>query len=475
MIKYRLALIIVFLLCFQGVIFAQGVFVQFTRYDQLRWSPDGDQFAFRCLLLDEANPVKIWPNILVKNMNTEQLFCINPTPEQFVISRDQKFLLFSSMYGLYLMKLENPFNTVQLLFRKPAATWYIHHFGFLEKQNVIYLNEFNAISGETNTHCFEIDLPKTLPEWIQPISIKKLEKWIKEDSFNLKMDNAINRNNLFHKVREIEFGFQPKLKTSNQSDYEFIFRDNTNHQRKVLIDDCRPRLLSLNPEREFALVSVFENDSNRTYLFNVNQGNMELIEKFRTYSIAWLGNRQYVCLTDNGLFLRTLDSSEDIKLDDFNILKWCQEIDLSFPKYELQVAFVEDSAEAVEKIRELTKHGIDARMIRYQTKNHSGFRIRAGRFNDKNCAEIEGKRLAAMGYDYWINRIDDLYEHFNQDSPRAEFNFKNKTAQIEYKMDHYLRSRIILKENGESKIIVPEMNNIPDRKDWKLINKNELE
>ena len=76
---------------------AQDQFVQFTYYDQLTWSENGNQLAFRCVLLDEARPENLKANVLLKDLNVNRLLCLDRQPERFIISGDKKQLLFSSI------------------------------------------------------------------------------------------------------------------------------------------------------------------------------------------------------------------------------------------------------------------------------------------------------------------------------------------------------------------------------------------
>jgi hypothetical protein len=84
---FRILNLFLFLVLVKASIFAQEQFVQFTYYNQLTWSEDGNQLAFRCILLDESNPEHLKSNILVKDLLNDQLICLNPQPERFIETR----------------------------------------------------------------------------------------------------------------------------------------------------------------------------------------------------------------------------------------------------------------------------------------------------------------------------------------------------------------------------------------------------
>lgn len=374
-------------------IFSQDDFILFTHYDQLTWSPSGEQIAFRCLLLDESNPGNIFVNVLIKDLETKQLGCLNPQPERFVISKSKKYLLFSSIYGLYIQTIESEPRAGQIIFRDPAVSWTFKDFGFYEETETIYVERYNYLSAQTNRENFWIDVTKMVrPINFNPV-IKKPGKVKELKPFNLPVDGFLNKiqNSITLKNESLIF---VKNKTG---DFDMVLKDSDSGREKVLVKNCRPRLLSANPDRSLAIVSLFENNGHVAYLFNAEAKKLTLIKNQRYYSVSWFENHRYVCINEDGLFLKKIYLKAGKKLNDWILPEWCQNIDLSFPKY--------------------------------------------------------------------------LFDFYNREKLPEKKSFNEKSARIEYQKEHFLRSRIVLiNKDGTRKIIVDEMNNIPDRSYFRDLN-----
>lgn len=372
-------------------IFSQDDFVQFTRYDQLFWSPDGKQVAFRCLLLDESNPEKISANILVKDLSTNKLICLDPQPERFVILKDKKFLLFSSVYGLYLLSIEPELEAAQILFRNPAASWFFKDFGFYEKKGTIYVERYDYLSAQSVKENYQIDLANISRPLINISQIKKLRREVKANPFNLQVDEFINKKNYSIALKD----FSIQFKKNSKNNYDLILQTQNSTDSKSLVKNCRPRLLSANSNNSLLIITLFKNKGYFTYLFDTHVKKLSLIENQRYFSVSWLDNSRYVCINENGMFLKKINLLGDLKLNNWFLPEWCQNIDRSFPK------------------------------------------------------------------------IDNLFDFFNSESTSEIKSFNGKTARIDYKKENFLRSRIVLTDDvKKERIIVDEMNNIPNRALW---------
>ena len=218
--KFFVFVILIQLLCTLPI-FSQDDFVLFTHYDQLTWSPKGDHIAFCCLLLDESNPDNILVNNLIKNLKTNRLTCLNPKPERFVISKDKKYLLFSGVYGLYILSIDPEPRIAQLIFREPTASWFFKDFGFSKQSGEIYVERFDYLANQANKENYFIDLT----ELARPIdinqTIKKLNKVKKSKHFNLPVDGFFNKTRDRIRVRSYSLSF----KKNKTKDFELVLKN----------------------------------------------------------------------------------------------------------------------------------------------------------------------------------------------------------------------------------------------------------
>ena len=460
--KRNFVFLFIVLLSCANPIFSQDDFIQFTHYDQLTWSPSGKQIAFRCLLLDESNPENISVNVLIKDLVTGQLTCQNPTPERFIISKNKKFILFSDIYGLYIQTIGQEPKVGQVIFQVPTTSWLFKDYGFYEETGIIYVEHYDYLSGQTSKENFWIDFAK-LDHYIDKTqTIKKLNKTKKSKPFNLAVDRFLNKTQKSVFLKNISLLFE-KNKTV---DFDLVLKDSGS--KDTLINNCRPRLLSTNSNFSDVIVSVFEKDGSKTYHFDVESKKFSLIDNQQYYSISWLDNFRYVCINEDGLFLKKINGRTNKKLDDWILPEWCQNIDLSFPKYELQLGFVETKNEAEQFVKKLALSGFPARKKLFKDKKRTGYRIRVGGFKRKQNAQRLGEKLKKKGYDYWIVNIDNLFDFYNSNKFPESKSFAGQVARIEYQKEEFLRSRIVLiNKDGTRKIIVDETNNVPDRSHFK--------
>ncbi len=451
-------------LCSLG--WAQDDFVQFTYYDQLTWSPDGQQLAFRCILLDESQPERLRINVLVKNLVRDQLTCLDPQPENFTVAQDKKHLLFSSSYGLYLMPLNPPGPPVQVYFRDPTAKWYFQEFGFLKKNNGIYFDRFELASGQVVRQYFRLPTAQVTAAgltWAEPSAVDK----IRGATFNLPQAASPTSDTKAMKLKNATLQF---IARTEPGGYDLVLQPSGFRAQAatVLLKNVRPRLLSANPRQTDAILSVLAPNGHQTFHYAMSSGHLSPIDSSRYYSLVWLDDQRYLCVTDQGLMLRSIDRSVDQKLNDWPMPSWCQSISYTLPQYELQVGFEPDRSAAEKLASRLAKLGYFARLKYFQDDRKLGYRIRVGGFSTRTEAQQFATQLKRQGFSSWIAPIDDWYSYFNAARASEQSSFDSSTtATIEYKFDRYLRSRILLRtKDRPDRVIVDEMNNIQDRGIW---------
>jgi hypothetical protein len=449
-------------------VFSHEQFVQFSYYDQLTWSDDGNQLAFRCILLDESQPDQLKTNLLVKDLKTEQLICLNPQPERFIISQDRKYLLFSSNYGLYLVSLKEKNRAVQIYFRSPAATWFFQDFGFLKDGMQFYMDRYDYATMKTAQETYQIQSPKFPAQFIGWAETKKIKKKSRLSRFDYHVDEMKGKLQIAIRIKDSTVEFLSQPESEDPGNFKLVYQPaRKNPFRETLIDRCRPRLLSVNPDSTEFIVSVFTQGDHKTFRLSFASKKLTLIENKRYFSISWLDAKQYICLTEEGLFLRNVNLSVNNKINQWQIPAWCQGIHLDLPKYELQVGFEQDKHRAEQQVAQLQKSGFPARIKYIKDQATAGYRIRVGGFRSREQAQVRGDELKKKGFNFWIDKFNDSYDYFNSMRSEEQKSYGDKTAIIQYRIDNYLRSRILLVgPKNTRKIIVDEMNNIPGRVNW---------
>ena len=457
-----------FLLSISSIVFSQEQFVQFTSYDQLVWSEDGNKLAFRCVLLDESNPEQIKTNILVKDLKNDRLTCLNPQPERLIISRDRKYLLFSSSYGLYLVSLEANYRAVQLYFRNPAATWFFQDFGFLKDRTTIYIDRYEYTTMKTVQESFRIQSPGFSSQFIDWVAMKKGKNKSSSSRFDLPVDEVKGKPQTAIKIKDAVFEFLSQPDSDDPGNFKLVYQPSRKSAfHSVLMERCRPRLLSVNPDSTEIIVSVFLQGDHQTFRLPFASKKLIPIENKRYFSVSWLDEKQYVCITEDGLFLRNLDLTINKKIDQWRVPEWCRGIVLDLPKYELQVGFEPEKSQGEQLLSRLQKSGFQARMKYLKDLSKEGYRIRVGGFRTREQALSTGEKLKSNGFEFWIDKVTDSYDYYNSMRSDEQKLFSDKTAIVEYRMDNYVRSRILIVEpNNKRRIIVDEMNNILGRTTW---------
>lgn len=443
----------------------QDDFVLFTFYDQLTLSPDSNHLAFRCILLDESKPDKLFSNILIKDFSTNQLRCIDPFPERFIISKDKRYLLFSSIYGLYLIDLNKNISAKQICFRDPSVEWFFKDFGFYDRGKKIHIEKITYGSGETTSEFYNVNLDRNNSQ--SGSMIKKIESDnSKKNPYNLPVDKSTSSQNLSVLSEDQKLIFIPKADSKNPGNFELRFFSEKK-KPDILIKNCRPRLMSLSPGKQTAIFSILKNSEKETYQFDFESEKLSLLGEIKYLSISWLDESRYIYNTEAGLFLSNTVKTIHKSLTRWDIPRWCGKIIKQFPRYELQVKFVEDKKEANELLSNLSSSFKRGRITRFQNKKVSGYRVRIGGYDTRHEALTDGKKLEDSGLSHWIDNIDDYYDFFNTVVAAETLACNNSQIVIEYKKDNYLRSRILFKQtNGKFVLCVPEMNNITNRSGW---------
>ncbi|MDZ7261942.1 MAG: SPOR domain-containing protein, partial [candidate division KSB1 bacterium] len=232
---------------------------------------------------------------------------------------------------------------------------------------------------------------------------------------------------------------------------------------------CRRRLFSFSPDGNRILFSVYTpQKGEQTWLMHSDGTNLKLVDDTGYYFVSWLDNRRYLCTSPKGFFQRSVDGSENVKLDDWPIPQWCQAIDLSLPGFEIQITCEENKQQADSLLAFLKTQGFRGRTEFYQDKGTKCYRVRMGPYTSLKQAKDFGKKLSSLGFQFWIDKIESVYAYLLKARAEDEAVFGDKKAVIEYQINHFPRSRILLRDvkrispfqSGEKKqILVDEMNN----------------
>ncbi|MFZ5516205.1 MAG: SPOR domain-containing protein [Candidatus Zhuqueibacterota bacterium] len=446
---------------------AQDQFTLFTVFDQLHWAPGRTQVAFRCLLLDESQPSRIQANVLLKDIAGDKLMCLNPAAESFAISSDKKWLLFSGVYGLYLMELNRPGSAAHIYFRNPASPWIFQDFGFFDAEAKIFINRYHPSEEKTIAEVFELQPVQFEANRMTACSLETVKKKRSWRPSNLVVNRIGERRPDAWRFKGRTLRFQPS--PDSPDEFHLIDQADENSSRTSrLLDACRPQLVSQSPNREHAVFSVLRENHHVSYIYSANQGRLTQLLSERLTSMAWVNSTSYLCINEHGLFLRDIQLNVNRRLDEFELPAWCQGIELELPRYELQVGFENDRAKADHMASRLRELGFDGRLIFHKNRFQTGYDIRVGGFVTKKAARAERDRLEQHGFTCRVDSISDSYDYFNRPWPEETKTSGDYVATIQYAHDGYLRSRIMLRTGSRSRrILVDEMNTIPNRAEWK--------
>lgn len=309
---------------FLGSAFSQEDFVRYCRFNSLKWSPKGTELAFTTRYYEEGQNETPSVQILIKNLKTETLTCINPLPQRFTISRDKRFLLFSSLYGIYIMDLNQKNRCSQLTGLDPTGDQYIQKLGFLKGKLAVYwvLNDYSA--GNIIEKYIQIhpDSFKVQP-YIQSLRAETLtvDEVI---NFSLRVDGprstALGKYHFPAEKYKVVF----RSRTGNEYDLMNLIQiDLQTEQETIIMEKFRPRLFSINPAKTHYVISTWQTDnSENTWYSVVGSNSVMKISNWSLKFISWLSPEEFVGLSAAGLFLYNIKKAQWQRLDNWILPEW---------------------------------------------------------------------------------------------------------------------------------------------------------
>ncbi len=444
--------------CF-NVVFAQSDFAVFARYDQLRVSPNRDSLVVRCIILDEAHPEQFKMHVLLLPSPDGQPVCLNPQPERFVISGDGKLLLISSPSGMFLISLERKSQSYQIYFRKVGSSWFFENFGFADNAKSIFFKIKNRTAQISQTGIFS--LPSKFPKskYVSGLRLKLISEKLPDDTFQLPVYEIGKYSNLSIPEQQEFLGFVRDSLADFQGNYLLIVKNNKG--KKILLTNCRPRLLAPNFDSTKVFVSVFHQNQNKNFIFDPNQQKLFPFSVEQIISVSWINPNRFIFLSGKGLFFQDIVSGDTKKITVWRFPPWAEDIQLLPPKFELQIKSVFQQSEGTALLDSLKKFGFSGRLIPAMSQSRQGFRVRVGGFLSRKEALVAGEKLKQRGFDFWIDEIEDVFEYFNSPGGREAKRFANGFAKIQYQKDDFLKSRVIFVDSaGNFQVLLPPMGSI---------------
>ncbi|NOZ61263.1 MAG: hypothetical protein GXO74_06240 [Calditrichaeota bacterium] len=443
------------LFCQFSALLAQADFALFTRYDQLRVSPSRDSLAFRCVILDEAQPESPQLRVLLFTRKNDQPVCLNPQPERFVVSEDAKYLLFSAPTGLYLMTLNAIPRVGQVAFRQIGSQWEFEKFGFLLSGKRIF---FKIKGGKNSDGSYYFRKPE-LAGPARPVfwlNLKKENKPHPGAAFQLPLFEIGKYSNISNGRQRSFFGFVRDSLSQFPGDYFLILKEK--NSERILLSDCRPRLLAPNADSSQILVSVFHKNKNKNYLFERGTQKLILFSDKLIVSVSWLGRDKFIYLTESGLFLHSVSGGKTTRLSDWRFPNWYS-IDLQIPKYKIEIKVDGKKFDEKAFFNALHKLGFSDKLISEQNQTKTIRNFHLGGFVSQSEALSAGEKLRHFGYNFHIERIHDIYNFFSNPGGEEQQPFDDGYAKIQYRKKQFRESRIIYVDRaGNFEILVPPMN-----------------
>jgi len=312
-----------------GLIFtssgAQDELVRYCRYNNLHWSPDGNELAFECYYFEEGQTRPTTPFILVKNLQTQNLVCLNPLPTRFAISRDQRFLLFAGLFGIYLSDLQQN-RWAQVIFLDPTTDEYIQEFGFFDNSPGIYWQTTDSWGEALATNALKVtqEQPFNQP-WIHQIAYKKLTT-APSSNFNGSVDGLdfSQQESIEFSKQEFRYFFQPR-RGQEYDLFDFIRLNRTSGSRETILEKIRPRVLSLNPDSSRLILTIWEPSSGEATWVGWLQSNKWLpIKELAFQSVSWLSPVVFIGLSSTKLVRYDLNQPQATNLMNWAFPQWCE-------------------------------------------------------------------------------------------------------------------------------------------------------
>ncbi|MCI0515815.1 hypothetical protein L0128_21585 [candidate division KSB1 bacterium] len=307
-------------------LYSQQDITRYCRYNNLQWAPNGEQFAFQCYYFEEGQTVLPPAQVFLKDFKSQSLLSLNPQPQRLVLSPNKRQVLFSSLYGLYLMDLQKPERCGQLLFHNPAGDELISDFGFWGSAFLIYLKRQDLWGEKSTEEWWQVDSTKfktqTGRHWL-------IGRKIPRKSGRLAVSGVAGpntaRQNQFT-VARFKFRYQFKARTGTEADLMDLFKINLKTGKAVkLLEKIRPRLVSISPDSSRCLISVWQApNQERTWINPLTSDQLTLAGNWGVKFLGWLSAHRWIGITSNGLVQYDLQNKTSARLDAWSLPNWYQ-------------------------------------------------------------------------------------------------------------------------------------------------------
>jgi hypothetical protein len=315
--------LIFFLGILTSLIFAQEENIRYCRFDNLTWSPDGQNLIFDSYYIEEGLDKIAAPAILMKNIQTEKIVHLNPALEQFAIAADKKYLIFSSRFGLFLMELAKPENCGQIHFLNPAENKFLKAIGFFEvpKGIGVYWKMVDSWGEEVEVQSRQMNsIPVHSDSVIYWLDSQKVKKQTVKDTTSPVIDPGSARKNN-HPCLEMKTKFVFKTVSPKTPDLLDLYQSDWNLKKeKKLLEKVRPRLFSYSPDSSRVVVSFWQEKSGEmTQLYHIKTQQMQKITNEVFKFVSWVSNTEFIGLTQSGLYRINLNQIKLQKLSKWKI------------------------------------------------------------------------------------------------------------------------------------------------------------
>jgi len=315
--------LIFFLSILTSLLFAQVETTRYCRFDNLAWSPDGQNLIFDSYYIEEGIDKIAAPAILMKNIQTEKIVHLNPVLERFAIAADKKYLIFSSRFGLFLMELAKPENCGQIHFLNPAENKFLKTIGFFEvpKGIGVYWKMVDSWGEEVEVQSLQMNSIPVHPDsvifWLDSQKVKKQN--VKDITLPV-IDPGSARKNIHPCLAmKTKFVFRPvSPKTPDLLD---LYQSDWNLKKeKKLLEKVRPRLFSYSPDSSLVVVSYWQEKSGEmTQLCHIKTQQMQKITNEVFKFVSWVNRTEFIGLTQSGLYRINLNQIKLQKLSKWKI------------------------------------------------------------------------------------------------------------------------------------------------------------
>jgi hypothetical protein len=305
-------------------LYSQEDVTRYCRFNNLQWAPNGEQFAFQCYYFEEGQTVLPPAQVFLKDFKIQKLLSLNPQPQQLVLSPNKRHLLFSSLYGLYLMDVQKPERCGQLLFQNPAGDELISDFGFWGNSFLIYLKRQDLWGEKSAEEWWQVDSTKfNTQTGLHLVTSQKVPRKSGRLSVGVIAGPNTARQNQFSVVR-LKYRYLFKARTGAEADLMDLFKINLKTGKSVkLLEKIRPRLVSISPDSNRCLISVWQSpNQERTWINPVTSEQLTLIGNWGVKFLSWLNANRWIGITGNGLVQYDLQKKTQARLDTWSLPSW---------------------------------------------------------------------------------------------------------------------------------------------------------